>query len=469
MTRILLAIACAPALALLLAGRSAGGGESGSDVLALNADYCVYRLQGDSSNAYVEIYYNLRRSQLSFHPDSLGYVALIDLGITVRDTAGALIDSASWRAGSRVDDLAGLRDSEFLISDLIAEVFPVGDYLITITAASGKSRGASSLALKVPSFGEGHLGLSSLELAFEMSPDSLGTFVKAGHRVLPNPSGRFMQGGEPVFVYAEAYGLDNSEQADSMYSVTIDVFDSEGRNLKSIPAAAYRKPGESAVILTGFSIATLKSGVYRVRMTLSDGPDDVYSEKGFTIVASPEIIRQEQMLAILKKFPRANRIETEEDARKFRDDIFYIATPQELKLYDSLNLEGRANFQRDFWSVRDPDPTTPENELQLEHYRRLKYVEENFSQYKGFVAGWKSDRGRVYILYGEPSDIERNPSSIENRAWERWWYHGLEGGVYFVFVDFEDSGNLTLVHSSKQNEAKDYNWEDKVKMTVFQR
>ena len=77
--------------------------------------------------------------------------------------------------------------------------------------------------------------------------------------------------------------------------------------------------------------------------------------------------------------------------------------------------------------------------------------------------------GRIYILYGEPSDIERNPSSIEERSWQRWWYDSIEGGVYFIFVDFEDTGNYTLVHSSKKDEVKDYNWEDKVKMTLFQR
>ncbi len=77
--------------------------------------------------------------------------------------------------------------------------------------------------------------------------------------------------------------------------------------------------------------------------------------------------------------------------------------------------------------------------------------------------------GRIYILHGEPSEIERNQSSFEERSWQRWWYHGIEGGVYFIFVDFEGTGAHEMVHSSKKNEVKDYNWEDKVKMTLFQR
>lgn len=448
---------------------SALGGQAEADILNLSTDYSAYRLIGDSANSYVEIYYNLPRGQLDFRPDTVGYLALINFEITVRNKEGVLVDSASWRAGCRVDDLSVVEETEFLISDMIAETFPPGEYMITITAVSGENKGTSSFDMRVPPFESGKLSLSTLELAFEVTPDSLGKFVKAGHRVLPNPSRRFIQGSGPVYIYAEAYGLDNSPQADSFYTIALGILDSDGRNLKSISPAQYRKPGESAVILTGFSIATLKSGVYKVQLTLSDGSRSLAAEKNFTIVASPEYIMQERLQAILKQYPRATKIETEEDAEKFRDDIFYVATPEELKLYDSLNLQGKVSFQRDFWAARDPDSSTPENEFQLEHYRRLKYVEENFSQYKGFVQGWRSDQGRVYILYGEPSDIERNPSSIEERSWERWWYHGLEGGVYFVFVDFEDSGYFTLVHSSKQNEVKDYNWEDKVKMTVFQR
>ena len=52
---------------------------------------------------------------------------------------------------------------------------------------------------------------------------------------------------------------------------------------------------------------------------------------------------------------------------------------------------------------------------------------------------------------------------------QKWWYHGMEGGVYFVFVDYEDTDSYVLIHSTKQNEIKDEDWENKVKMTIYQR
>lgn len=440
-----------------------------SGSLQLSASYCAYRLEGDSTGSYVEIYFNLPRGQLKFHPDTSGYVAIIDFRIAVRDMDGVLIDSTSWRAGSRIKDLSALEESDFLISDMVAEVFPVGKYSIMLYALNDTQEGICSFEMDVPAFSDEGLEISSLELAYEITPDSVGRFIKAGHRILPNPSGRFMQGSGAVYIYAEAYNLDTSPEAESTYSVSLSILDLNGENIKSIRPTVYPKPGSSAAILTGFSTATLDGGLYRIKLILTDGAESASAERGFILVASPGRLRQEKLQAILKMFPQASRIDSEEDAEKFRSDIAHIATPQELKLYDSLNLQGKSNFQKDFWTYRDPDPDTPENEFQLEHYRRLKYAEDKFGQYKGFIPGWRMDQGRVFILYGEPSDIERYHSSIEERAWERWWYHGIEGGVYFIFVDFEDTGAYILVHSSMRNEVKDYNWQDKVKMTLFQR
>jgi len=442
--------------------------DAGRPIL-LEADYAAYRMQDDSARAYVEIFYHLPRGQLTFAPDTSGYLALIDFSIRVQDSTGTATDSAFWKAGCRIEKLSVLNDSYYLISDIIKEIFPTGRYRITMEAVSGDSRGSYSFDMTIPSFGYARLGLSALELAYEVTPDSASKFSKAGYRILPNPSGRFSQDKNVVYIYTEGYNLDVSPGADSMYTVIIDILDSAGNIVRSLPPSDYKKPGPSAVIITGFSTATLARADYIVRFTLQDGEDKALEEKKFAVSATPERLRQELLQASLNEFPEANKINSEEDAARFKDDIVYIARIDELKLYNSLNLQGKSSFQMDFWQGRDPDMGTPENEFKLEHYRRIKYADEHFGQYKGYIRGWQTDMGRIYIVYGDPSEIERNHSTIENRAWERWWYHGIEGGVYFIFVDFEDTGAFKLVHSSKRDEIKDYNWEDKVKMTLFQR
>lgn len=456
-------------LMILIYSSVACADNSSSENLLLKADYSVFAIDGDSSRSFVEIYYNISRGQLRFEPDTSGYLAIIDFSIWLIDSTGHVMDSASWKAGSRIENLSVLKDSDYLIADRVTEVLSPGRYVIKLEAACGNKKGSYSFDMEVPRFESKTLNMSSLQLAYEVSPDSAGKFVKSGYRVLPNPSGQFSQDKQAVYIYAEAYNLDTSSVSDSLYEINIEILDMDEKTIKSIPPAYYNKPGASVVILTGFSIATLPRNFYTVRLTLKDSGSSVSREKRFAVVASRERLRQEMLQTILSEFPQANKIENEDNAARFREDINFIATSQELKLFDSMNLEGKQNFQRGFWQSRDPDPRTPENEYKLEHYRRIKYSDEHFGQYQGFIRGWQNDMGRIYILYGEPSEIERNQSSFEERSWQRWWYHGVEGGVYFIFVDFEGTGAHELVHSSMKNEVKDYNWEDKVKMTLFQR
>jgi len=79
------------------------------------------------------------------------------------------------------------------------------------------------------------------------------------------------------------------------------------------------------------------------------------------------------------------------------------------------------------------------------------------------MPGWKSDRGRVYIMYGAPDDIERNVNAMDTYPYEIWRYNQYEGGVLFVFLDKNNSGMYQLVHSTKEGELSDPNWEDFIK------
>jgi hypothetical protein len=73
--------------------------------------------------------------------------------------------------------------------------------------------------------------------------------------------------------------------------------------------------------------------------------------------------------------------------------------------------------------------------------------------------GWQSDRGRVYLLYGEADDIQRFPSSDDAKPYEVWEYNQIENGVVFVFIDRSGFGDYQLVHSTKRGELQDEGWE----------
>ncbi|MBK6909588.1 MAG: GWxTD domain-containing protein [bacterium] len=119
--------------------------------------------------------------------------------------------------------------------------------------------------------------------------------------------------------------------------------------------------------------------------------------------------------------------------------VKYIATAEENRRLRSASMVDREQLFREFWKRRDPSPETPRNELMEEYYFRIDYADDKYSTHR---AGWETDRGRVFILYGEPTDIERHPFESGSRPYEIWFYHNLNRR--FVFVDYTGFGDYTL-------------------------
>lgn len=435
----------------------------GASRLSLEADYAAFRYQDDTTAAYVEIHYNLTRNQLKFEPDEAGYIALIDFDLALKDTSGAIIDTISWTAGNRIERLSSLEKGGFLITDMITDVIPFGRYNVELKASNGGKTGRAIFPMEVPAFNPGSPQLSTIEFAYKIEPDTAGRFVKNGIRVMPNPSHDYTHESGFGHYYAEGYGLDVGPNGDSVFLVAAEIMNADGAVIQKLPTLAYQKPGESAVISASFPLDSVGAGTYGLRVTLIDGGGTSTRLNSFRVTVPREMARTAMLQGIMKDFPEAVNITSEEDAKKFKDEITFIAISDEMHLFESLPMEGKSSFQRDFWSRRDPDPSTPQNEFQIEHYKRFKYANTNFSRFQGGNPGWRSDRGRIFIIYGEPTEIERFAPTPEARAWERWWYHGMEGGVYFIFVDYEAAGDYTLLHSSIRDEIKDYDWENKIK------
>ncbi len=108
-------------------------------------------------------------------------------------------------------------------------------------------------------------------------------------------------------------------------------------------------------------------------------------------------------------------------------DAAYIATEEEKSGYQKLETDDeRYQFIEQFWFRRDPDPATPENEVRDEHYRRVAYANERF---RSDIPGWKTDRGRIYISWGPPDQIDSYPNGREGVSYpfEIWHYRNSPG------------------------------------------
>src|SRR5271157_1683226 len=168
-----------------------------------------------------------------------------------------------------------------------------------------------------------------------------------------------------------------------------------------------------------------------------------------------------------KKNEKALKIELSRPYRKWlEEDVVYIITDEERAAFKQLsNDEERDNFIEAFWQRRDPTPDTEENEYKEEHYQRIAYANEHFA---AGVPGWKTDRGRIYIMYGKPDEIESHPSGgtyerpmeegggeTSTFPFETWHYRYLEGIGDNIDIEFVDSCQCGDYHFTIDRSEKD--------------
>jgi len=124
------------------------------------------------------------------------------------------------------------------------------------------------------------------------------------------------------------------------------------------------------------------------------------------------------------------------------EDAAYIITPEERAQYSQLTSDKERNdFIVHFWLRRDPTPGTAENEFKEEHYRRIAYSNIH---YPDSLAGWKTDRGRIYILNGPPDEIQNIGPSMATGPVDPAQIWTYRDGRQFRFVDSCDCGEYRL-------------------------
>src|SRR5450432_880025 len=153
--------------------------------------------------------------------------------------------------------------------------------------------------------------------------------------------------------------------------------------------------------------------------------------------------------------------------RLIEQDLVYIISGEERQAFNRLGTdEEHEQFVEQFWRRRDPTPDTEENEFREEHYRRIAYANE---RYASGSPGWKSDRGRIYIMYGPPDEIESHPSggSYQRPAeqgggqtstfpFEQWRYRYIDGigtNIVIEFVDPTLTGEYRMTMDPREKDA----------------
>ena len=169
----------------------------------------------------------------------------------------------------------------------------------------------------------------------------------------------------------------------------------------------------------------LNFGQYSLSITLTDGNTE-------TVIESPFYVRWKSHSIFIPNLKQA--VETTR----------YIMEARQWNQIQKLPEDEQKKMLDQFWKERDPDPNTEDNELEEEYYIRVAFANHNLSTWKGGMDGWRTDRGRTYIIYGPPSEVDTPSTSTGGTSrYEIWYYRNLQ--KRFVFLDRHGNSDYRLI------------------------
>ncbi len=336
---------------------------------------------------------------------------------------------------------------DYLLFDKYVANLPFGEYslhILAIDIADGDSAEREvDFRIDAPSKG---MSISDIALLSQVSIDSAGgPFTTGKLKMLPNPAAAFGSAFPVLYLYAEAY----PEEGPDSLVVAFSILDSNGTELKRFPPLKKGYSSGTIPILNGFNIMGYPEGKYilRVSITSQKSGESSVAERGFTIhkAGSKPVAAR----------PVVDSLQLE---REYRYAV-YLMSSNDKNFYKKLTNEGKNEFLKRWWEDRDPNKRTAENEYRAEIIDRWNYANAAFSESGGNEKnGWATDRGRIYIQFGPPDNIERNSIAMGSNSWEQWDYFSAEGGIYFIFADALGIGRYRLVHSTAEGEIFDPQW-----------
>jgi len=391
-------------------------------VVTFDVDWAVFRGAGESCR--VEFAYGIPYEQLSYRgtdaPEASFTVSLDMCGVET-----GFREQGSIRKRAGIGSFREAEEARRTLVDEFSVLAPPGRYAVAVAVADSSGRGVVTDTLEVPAFTD-RPAMSTLQLGAEVVADTAdGSFA-----VVPNPGRRFSPGAlDRLYFYLEVYNL---AQDSRPCQVNCWVVRREGRlddTVVRAPPVFRSKTGTGASAALGVSIDGLQPGRYELLVSAGDSAGDRAAVRGAEFTVSPARTRADAT---------PYRLELTESSRRHYRELQYVATPTELSYYGALSDSGKESYLAWFWQRHDL----------AEFSRRMDVAEARYA--RANAAGVRTDRGRVYVTYGEPDAVEQRVMDVEARPREYWHYYQL--GHVFIFVDIRGDGNYRLVYSNSPSE-----------------
>ncbi len=394
------------------------------------ADFGQFK-SGDKNLSRLELYYKIYNSTLQFVKKGGIYTAEYEIAVTIYDDDNKQVDAfVQDKSITLTAYESTISYYDYRISQL-NQYLPPGKYKIDITLRDKNSNYliTKTLKPKLTEYGSRHPQLSGIEFAQSVNTIILDTLFRKGDLSVIPLAGREYSGDSSInlIYYYEIYqGSDKSKKCviesrildshkGTTYADTITVNFEDKKDRVELVRQVRRIP-----------LNNIKSGEYTLEIGIIGRRNRMVdrTKSEFSLYWSPEAM-------VLNDFETAVQ------------QLKYIADPADIKnLEQAETMEDKMARWNEFWKSRDPSPNTPQNEAKSNYYRRIEYANRRFSVLK--KAGWRTDRGMVYIQYGNPDQIEDYPFELSTKAYQIWHYYRLKEHRRFVFVDEWGDGDFRL-------------------------
>ncbi len=330
----------------------------------------------------------------------------LELYATVRDQDGAFVADATRKVERQLSAAPEVAWEGIFESIRVELQVQPGEYAVEVVVKTPESdrTGVATSEVRVKPFPTEGLSVSEPVLMSFSEADS--GFVADPQ---PGSSGSF---SGPSLVVWEVYRALGG--TDSVVTAVVAMDAEED----GVPAETLQVRLEGPVTVARWEVdlSVLSAGTYTTRVSVDNAEQ---------ATAAFEILWSIETLAFDK-----------DDGKRLLE---YFGTRDDENRFKKLKPEERQAFWQDFWREHDPVPGTPRNEFRDAVAARIRYANDRFSS---FTAGWKTDRGMVYVILGAPDEIERHPFEVGSKPYEIWSYYSYR--VQYVFVDWRGFGNYEL-------------------------
>lgn len=425
--------------------------------------------KNDDNTVRWEMYYSFPDTMLAYKYVNGSYVGECYFSVQISSNLG-IQDQKEWIVSYKSDSIVNKFKMNLL--GMKPFVLPEGQYkvkLLIIDVNDTLTKAEKEFPLLINTFPKDRISISEIELAQtietqeQASSNWSESFKKNSLIVVPNPSLEYVSRNPEVNVYTEIYGA-RTNSPDGYY-INYTIFNSLNEKILDYRKSNSKSFSDGIVEIQNIPVEAYPSGVYFLQLEVvglnkSEKNKAVISKKFYII--NPEMPPEVPTLFTENQLFEKSEFSTlsEDRVKKEFEMIKTIATPYEVEVFDKCtDIEAKQRFLFRFWKSRDPDTTTLVNEALLKHRQKINYANTYFS-YGKMSEGWRTDRGRVLLQYGFPTEREFTPVNGDNHAYETWFYSDVQGGVYFHFVDVKGYGNFILVNSTALGELRNDNWYD---------